>query len=79
MSGKKPPNGLRFSCGLKPAARQMNLFPWLHARQLQAPGYAARSPGEQAVRGEVATGRGAILTPVPPAGSLSTVCELGTG
>ncbi len=31
-------NGLRFSCGPKPAAAQMNLFPWLDARQLQTPG-----------------------------------------
>jgi hypothetical protein len=31
-------NGLRFSCGPKPAARQMNFFLWLTARQLQAPG-----------------------------------------
>jgi hypothetical protein len=33
-----PPNGLRFSCGPQPAATQMNLFLWLTARQLQAPG-----------------------------------------
>ncbi len=33
-----PPNALRFSCGPMPAATQMNLFLWLHARQLQAPG-----------------------------------------
>ena len=32
------PNGLRFSCGPRPAAAQMNLFLWLSARQLQAPG-----------------------------------------
>jgi len=38
-----PHNALRFSCGPEPAAAQMNLFLWWHARQLQAPGYAAPS------------------------------------
>jgi hypothetical protein len=33
-----PANGLRFSCGPKPAATRMNLFLWYPARQLQAPG-----------------------------------------
>jgi hypothetical protein len=33
-----PHNDLRFSCGPQPAAGQMNLFLWFHARQLQAPG-----------------------------------------
>jgi hypothetical protein len=33
-----PYNGLRFSCGLKPAATQMNLFLWFSARQLQTLG-----------------------------------------
>jgi hypothetical protein len=33
--GRVRPNALRFSCGPKPAATQMNLFLWLHARQLQ--------------------------------------------
>jgi hypothetical protein len=35
MIGDGLPNGLRFSCGPKPAAAQMNLFLSLHARQLQ--------------------------------------------
>ena len=33
-----PYNGLRFSCGPKPAATPMNFVLWLNARQLQAPG-----------------------------------------
>jgi hypothetical protein len=33
-----PPNELRFSCGPKPVATPMNLFRWLHARQLQTLG-----------------------------------------
>jgi hypothetical protein len=42
---------LRFSCGLKPAAAQMNLFLWLRARQLQALGWAALPARERGPSG----------------------------